>query len=66
MNEPYLSKEIEKISKRVGWAGLIQGHVAYTQRTDAKAYNSYLLSNLTGNTDWILETSVCLTRKSSK
>ncbi|GMB90530.1 CAAX protease [Helicobacter ailurogastricus] len=47
INAPYLGKEIEKINKRVSRDRLIREHVAYIQRTDVKAYNSYLLSNLT-------------------
>ncbi|BEG57303.1 hypothetical protein NHP21005_09910 [Helicobacter sp. NHP21005] len=43
----YLSKEIEKIHKRTRRDRSAQEDIDHAQSVDFKAYNSYLLSNLT-------------------
>ncbi len=43
----YLSKEIEKIHKRTRRDKSAQDNIDHAQSVDFKAYNSYLLSNLT-------------------
>ncbi|GMB93529.1 CAAX protease [Helicobacter bizzozeronii] len=47
VDETYLAREIDKIYRRVHKDKTIKEHIDTIQITDPRAYNSYLLSNLT-------------------